>query len=53
MFCHGPILDTSRGNRDFRILESAQVGRVPSAVEEILVVVGTLKNGYLHKVPLP
>jgi hypothetical protein len=38
MFCHGPTLDTSRGNRDFSILEVAQVGRVLGTFGEILVV---------------
>jgi hypothetical protein len=38
MFCHGPTLDTSRGNRDFWILEDARLSRVPGAVREIVVV---------------
>ncbi len=38
MFCHGPTLDTSGGNRDSWILEGAQVGRVLGAVGEIVVV---------------
>ncbi len=44
MFGRGPTLDTSGGNRDFWILEGAQVGRVPGAVGEI-VVVCTLGGG--------
>jgi hypothetical protein len=44
MFCRGPTLDTSVGNRDFCILEGAQGGRVPGAVREI-VVVCTLGGG--------
>jgi hypothetical protein len=44
MFCHGPTLDTSRGNRDFWMLEGVQVGRMLGAVGEI-VVVCTLGGG--------
>jgi hypothetical protein len=38
MFCCGPPLDTSGGNRDFWILEGAGVGSVPGIFEEIIVV---------------
>jgi hypothetical protein len=44
MFCRKPTLDTSGGNRDFLILKGAQVGRVPGADGEI-VVVCTLGGG--------
>ncbi len=44
MFCRGPTLDTSGGNSDFWILEGVQVGGVPGAVGEI-VVVCTLGGG--------
>jgi hypothetical protein len=48
MFCRGPTLDTSGGNRDFWMLEGAQVGRVPGTFEEI-VVVCTLGGGVPRK----
>jgi hypothetical protein len=35
LFCHRPTVDTSGGNRDFWILEGAQVGRVPGAVDDL------------------
>jgi hypothetical protein len=44
MLCRGPTLDTSGRNRDFWILESAQVGRVLGTFGEI-VVVCTLGGG--------
>jgi hypothetical protein len=36
--CRGLTLGTSRGNRDIWTLVGAQVGRVPGAVGEIVVV---------------
>ncbi len=44
MFCCGPTLDTFGANRDFWILEGAQVGRVLGAVGEIMVMC-TLEGG--------
>jgi hypothetical protein len=38
MFCRGPTLGTSGGDRDFWILEGAQVGRFPGAFRETVVV---------------
>jgi hypothetical protein len=44
MFCRGPTLETSGGNRDFWILEGTRVGSVPGTFGEI-VVVCTLGGG--------
>jgi hypothetical protein len=44
MFCRGPTLDTSKGNRIFWTLEGAQVGSMPGTFGEI-VVVCTLGGG--------
>ena len=38
VICRRLTLDTSRGNRDFWILEGVRVDRVPGAVGEIMVV---------------
>jgi hypothetical protein len=37
MFCHGPTLDTSGGNRNVWTLQGALVGSMPGPFEETIV----------------
>jgi hypothetical protein len=49
MFCCRSTLDTSRGDRDFWILEGARVGRVPGTFGEF-VLLCTLGDGVPREV---